>query len=308
MFASDERAPAGAPARRVERAERSSWRAVVAIPSGRIGIALTGLTLAIAVLAPLLAPADPFALGAVSLSPPSWANLMGTDAIGRDLLSGVLYGARTSLLMASAVTVVAFACGATVGMAAGYSGGAIDDLLMRMTELFQVLPRFFLVVVTIALFGPGADRVVLVLGLTSWPVIARVMRGEVLAMRELDFVIAARAIGAPGSRIVWRELLPNALPSAAVLLGLLFGQILLVEASLGFIGLGDPNALSWGLLAGQAQGFLRVAWWLSLFPGLAIAIAVLGVNLLADAWASVLGGRAVHATPAGGAKGWEGTM
>lgn len=305
MSASADVATTRTPAR---LARHSNLRAIATLPGGRIGLALTALMLAIALLAPLLAPADPFALGAASLSPPSWAHPMGTDAIGRDLLSGVLMGARTSLLMAGAVTLVAFLCGATVGMAAGYRGGVTDDVLMRMTELFQVLPRFFLVIVTIALFGPGVERVILVLGLTSWPVIARVMRGEVVAMRELDFIIAANASGASGARIVWRELLPNALPSTVVLLGLLFGQILLVEAGLGFIGLGDPNALSWGLLAGQAQGFLRVAWWLSLFPGLAIALAVLGVNLLADAWASVTGGRGVEALPAGGGKGWEGTM
>ena len=165
-----------------------------------------------------------------------------------------------------------------------------DDALMRITELFQVVPRFFLVVVAVALFGPGIDRIVLTLGLTSWPVLARVIRGEVLTMRELDFIVAARASGATGTRILWREPLPNVMPSVAVLLGLLFGQVILVEASLGFLGLGDPNSVSWGLLAGQAQGFLRVAWWLAVFPGLAIAAAVLGVNLLADAWAGVLAG------------------
>ncbi len=287
------------------RNERWAARAIVTLPSGAVGVILTGATLAMALLAPFLAPSDPFALSADSLLPPTLSHPMGTDAIGRDLFSGVVHGARTSLFVATAVTAMALACGAIVGMTAGYRGGIIDQVLMRTTELFQVLPRFFLVVVTIALFGPGTDRLILVLGLTSWPVLARVMRGEVLAMRDLDFVVAARASGASAARILWRELLPNVLPSAAVLLGLLFGQTLLVEASLGFVGLGDPNALSWGLLAGQAQGFLRVAWWLALFPGLAIALAVLGVNLLADAWASILGGRAAQEHPAGNAKEWD---
>lgn len=146
-------------------------------------------------------------------------------------------------------------------------------------------------IVAIALFGPGLDRVVLTLGLTSWPVLARVVRGEVVAMRDLAFVSAAEATGASPARILWHELLPNVLPNVVVLLCLLFGQVLLVAASLGFLGLGDPNALSWGLLAGQAQGLLRVAWWLALFPGLAIMVTVLGVNLLADALSVALAGR-----------------
>jgi len=277
------------------RRHRSALRTVLSLPSGRLGALLTLATVTTAVLAPLLATRDPFALVAAPLLPPTIAHPMGTDAIGRDLLSGVVHGARTSLLIAGSVTLLAFVCGALVGMTAGWRGGLLDDVLMRITELFQVVPRFFLVVVAVALFGPGLDRIVLTLGLTSWPVLARVMRGEVLAMRELDFVVAARASGATTTRILWRELLPNVMPSAAVLLGLLFGQAILVEASLGFLGLGDPNAVSWGLLAGQAQGFLRVAWWLAVFPGLAIAAAVLGTNLLADAWAGVIAGGATDA-------------
>ncbi|MEJ7811300.1 MAG: ABC transporter permease [Gemmatimonadaceae bacterium] len=289
-FDSAELAPARAAPDAVWR-RRASWRAVVALPAGAIGATLVVGVLAMALLAPLLATADPFAFAAAPLSPPSFAHPMGTDAIGRDLFSGVLHGARTSLLVASAVTLLACLCGVGVGLLAGYYGGIVDDASLRATELFQVLPRFFLVVVALALFGPGIDRVVLTLGLTSWPVLARVVRGEVLVTRELDFMVAAQASGASRRRVLWRHLLPNVFPSAAVLLGLLFGQVLLVEASIGFLGLGDPNVLSWGVLAGQAQGFLRVAWWLSVFPGLAIAAAVLGVNLLADAVSSTMSGR-----------------
>jgi peptide/nickel transport system permease protein len=270
---------------------RPTLAAVLARPSGVAGLALTGVTIAVALIGPLLVATDPHALSGPVLRPPSLEHPMGTDALGRDLLSGVLHGARTSLLVASAVGLLSFVCGMVVGMSAGYAGGLVDDVLMRATELFQVLPRFFLVIVAVALFGPGIDRIVLTLGLTSWPVVARVVRGEVVATRELDFVLAARASGASASRILWRELLPHVLPSAVVLLGLLFGQVLLVEASLGFLGLGDPNALSWGLLAGQASGFLRVAWWLAFFPGLAITVAVLGLNLLADAASAALGRR-----------------
>lgn len=288
--ASAELAPAGSALARVLM-RRSTFAAVVALPAGKAGLALMGVTLVTALLAPVLATTDPYALTGPTLAPPSLTHLMGTDALGRDMFSGVVYGARTSLLVAFAVGALAFVCGVGIGMLAGYRGGLLDDVLMRITELFQVLPRFFLVVVAIALFGPGIDRLVLILGLTSWPVLARVVRGVVLTMRDLDFVRAAEATGATEARILWHEVLPNVLPSALVLLGLLFGQVLLIEASLGFLGLGDPNALSWGVLAGQAQGFLRVAWWLPLFPGLAITMAVLGLNLLADALSAALGSR-----------------
>jgi len=253
------------------------------MPGGAIGLTLTGAAVVTAILAPALTTIDPFALSGPVLGAPSAQHLMGTDALGRDLFSGVVHGTRTSLLVATAVTLLTFVCGTGVGLVAGYRGGLLDDLLMRATELFQVLPRFFLVIVAIALFGPGIDRIVVILGLTSWPVLARVVRGEIIAMRDLAFVRAAEAAGASRMRIVGRELLPNVMPSVVVLLCLLFAQVLLVEASLGFLGLGDPNVLSWGLLAGQAQGFLRVAWWLAFFPGLAIMMTVLGVNLLADA-------------------------
>lgn len=268
-----------------------TFAAVAATPSGIAGLTLTGITIGVAVVGPFLSSADPFALSASVLGPPSIAHPMGTDALGRDLLSGVLHGARASLLVALLVCLLAFTVGLVIGMTAGFRGGVADDLLMRVTEIFQVLPRFFLAIVAVGLFGPGLDRVVLTLGLTSWPVVARVVRGEVVATRELDFVLAARATGAPPSRIIWRELLPHVFPSAAVMLGLLFAQVLLIEASLGFFGLGDPNVLSWGVLAGQASGFLRVAWWLPFFPGLAITTAVLGFNLLADSFSAALGRR-----------------
>ena len=251
-----------------------------------MGLAVAGLVIGTALVGPQLAPHDPFVITGGSLIPPSAGHLMGTDALGRDLFSAVLYGARTSLVVGLAVSAVALACGLAVGLVAGYRGGWMDDALMRMTELFQVIPRFFFAIVTIALFGPGLDRMVLALGLTSWPVLARVIRGEVIAMRDLDFIRAAQAMGAPAGHIIRRQLLPNVLPTIVVVMGLLFGQILLLEATLGFLGLGDPAAISWGMLAAQAQGFLRTAWWLALFPGLAITLTVVGVNLLADAYSA----------------------
>ncbi len=264
---------------------------VVRSPSGAVGLVLLLLVMLTAVFADVLAPTDPFAIVGPSLAPPSPGHPMGTDALGRDTLSGVVHGARTSLQVVGGVGALVLMIGVGVGTLAGYRGGRWDDVLMRGTEFVQVLPVFFMAIIVIALFGPGLDRLVLVLGCTYWVVLARVVRAEVLALREREFVEAARASGASGVHIVVREILPNALPAAIVYLGLLLAQVLLIEASLGFIGLGDPNIVSWGYLASQAQDFLRVAWWLSVFPGLAIVVAVLGLNLLADALNDVLGGQ-----------------
>ena len=267
--------------------QRPLWRgAPLRGVAGKVGLACVVLTLSAAVLGPLLAPHDPFAITGGSLVPPSAGHWMGTDALGRDVLSGVLYGARTSLLVAAAVSTIALFVGTAIGMLAGYYGGWIDNVLTRVTELFQVIPRFFFAIIAVALFGPGLDRLILTLGLTSWPILARVARGEVIALRDLDFVRASEAIGATPIHVVWHQLFPNVMPSIVVALGLLFGQVLLLEATLGFLGLGDPSAVSWGMMAAQAQGFLREAWWLALFPGLAISVAVLGANLVADAFSS----------------------
>lgn len=257
--------------------------AVVSTASGRVGLLLLGATVLAAALAPILATADPLALSGPSLAPPSRAHPLGTDALGRDLYSGILFGARTSLLIAASAGMLAFLCGLSVGLIAGYASGAWDDFLMRATEVFQVLPRFLLIIVAVALLGAGMDVLALTIGLTSWPALARLVRAEVVSLRQVDFVRAAVATGASPVRILARELLPNVMPAALTMLGISFGQIILLEASLGFLGAADPNAISWGGLAGQAQSFLRVAWWLPLFPGLAITAAVLGVNLLLDA-------------------------
>ncbi len=251
--------------------------------SCRLGVAIVVFVGTAAVFAPLLAPFDPFALVGPSLAPPSVAHPFGTDALGRDLLSGLLHGARTSTVLALGVGAIVFVIGTSVGLVSGWKGGFIDDLLMRVTEAFQVLPRFFLAAICIAALGPGLDRVVLVLGLTSWPGLARVVRSETLGLREREFVLAARALGASTGRILSKELLPNVMPAALVVIGITLGRALLIDAGLGFLGLGDPNRMSWGYLAGQAQPFLRSAWWLALFPGLAVSIFVLGLNLLADA-------------------------
>jgi peptide/nickel transport system permease protein len=255
----------------------------VRTPASIVGVTLTAAFVALAILAHVIAPTDPFASVGYPLTPPSRAHMFGTDDLGRDLLSGIVHGARTSLIATLAVSVIASMVGVAVGAVAGYRGGAVDDLLMRGTEAVQVVPRFFLAVIVIALFGPGLDRVVFVLGLTTWPGIARVVRADTLSLVRHEFVDAARALGATTSRILLRHVLPGALPTALVAISLNAASVILLEAALGFIGLGDPRAMSLGYLANNAQRFLRVAWWMALFPGAAIALAVLGLNLVGDA-------------------------
>jgi len=264
-------------------------RRALSRPSGIVGSLIVLVWCAVGVFAPLVAPTDPFSIDGPSLSGPTAAHPMGTDALGRDLLSGVIYGARTSLVTVGGVAALVFVIGMAVGTVAGYHGGWLDDLLMRSTEGFQVLPRFFLALVVIAFFGPGLDRLVLVLGVTSWPLLARVVRSQTLSLRERHFVEAARSQGATTSRILRHEIWPNLLPSVFTLMGLLTAQVLLIETSLSFLGLSDPDAISWGYLASEGQRFLRAAWWMAAFPGVAILVAVLGLNMVADSLSDAAG-------------------
>jgi peptide/nickel transport system permease protein len=255
---------------------------------GGLGVGLF-LTLAlVALLADRLSPGDPLASAGAPLRSPSIEYPLGTDDLGRALLAGVIHGIRTSLLIALGVTGVAGGVGIAVGAAAGYRGGLLDELLMRATDYVQTVPRFFLAVLVVALFGPGADRLVLLLGLTAWPGIARVVRAEILSLRTRPFVEASRALGASSGRTLLREVLPNALPPALVILSLTAAGTILTEAGLSFLGLGDPAVVSLGTLAKNAQQFLRVAWWMAAFPGAAIAGTVLSLVLCGDALGDAL--------------------
>jgi peptide/nickel transport system permease protein len=256
---------------------------VLRTSGGLVGLALTGGFVILAILAHIVAPIDPFASVAAPLTPPSRPHAFGTDDLGRDVLSGIVHGTRTSLTVTLAVVTIASIVGVAVGAVAGYRGGGVDDLLMRGTEAVQIVPRFFLAVIVIAMFGPGLDRVVFVLGLTSWPAIARVVRAETLSLVRREFVDAAQALGARTSRILLRHVVPNAVPTALVVISSNAASVILLEAGLGFIGLGDPRSISLGYLANNAQRFMRVAWWMAVFPGAAIALAVLGLNLVGDA-------------------------
>lgn len=257
-------------------------RVALRLPSGLVGAVLTVAVLVVAVFAETIAPRDPFGIGGPPLRPPSGGYAMGTDDLGRDIFAGVVHGMRTSLLIVTGVTLLSTVIGVVVGLTAGYRSGFVDSALMRLTEFVQVVPRFFLAVVAIALFGPGTTRLMVLLGLTSWPLLARVVRAETISLRSSEFVLAAEASGASALRIVARHLLPNALPPLIVVIVLSASQVVLVEAGLAFLGLGDPQVMSLGRLAFNAQRFLRIAWWMAVFPGLAIGAVILGLNLLAD--------------------------
>lgn len=247
-----------------------------------LGLALLMPGIIAALAAPQLTPYNPIANVGLPFQPPSSQFWLGTDDLGRDVLSAVIYGARTSLIVGISVAALTLLLGTAVGLISGFAGGWVDEALMRLTELFQILPRFFLAIAVIALFGSSLLNVVLVLALTSWSGLARIARAQVLSLRERDYILAARALGVKPGSIVWRHILPNAIQPLLAATSIVVGSAILTEASLSFLGLGDPNTISWGYLLNNAQPFIRRAWWLPVFPGLAISLTVLGLSLVLD--------------------------
>lgn len=262
---------------------------------GFAGFAILALLVLVAVAAPLLAPFDPRRQVDESLLPPSWAHPMGTDNIGRDLLSLVLYGTRASLAIGFCAALAALLIGGTIGALAGYRRGLVEVVLMRLAELFQTLPVIIVVLFAIALFGSSFFLLIAAVALAIWPLEARLIYGQFINLREREFVFAAIVADLSTAHIVMREILPNALPPVIVKIALDASLAILIESGLGFLGLSDPNMISWGQLLFAAQDFLNAAWWMSVFPGLAICIAIIGLNLLADGLNEVVNPRAVRA-------------
>ncbi len=246
------------------------------------GFALLGGILLLAVLGPWLYPVDPWQMQGQRFAPVGGAFPLGTDYLGRDVLAGIIRGARTSLAVGLAATAIVVVLGVLIGASAGYAGGPIDDVLMRITEFFQVLPAFLFAMVLVAIFSPSIWTVVAAIGVSNWAGTARLVRAEFLSLREREFVAAARALGAKDRRIVLREILPNSLPPVIVNASLTVGVAILFEAGLSFLGLGDPNVMSWGYMIGSSRIYLREAWWTVTFPGLAIVATVLGLSLVGD--------------------------
>ena len=248
----------------------------------RTGAAIVILMCLVALLADGIAPGDPFATSNAVLQPPSARHLFGSDDIGRDVFRAVVHASRASLLVAAATAVAAVALGVIIGLSAGFAGGFADEMLMRVTELFQVMPRFFLVLAATAILGNGLGTLILLLGFTSWTGIARATRSQVLSVRSSDHVVAARAAGASTVRIVRHHVLPVMLAPLVALASFQASGAMLVEAGVSFLGLGDPSVITWGALLHDAHRVLRVAWWMALFPGAALTLTILGIQLVGD--------------------------
>ncbi|MGH7709026.1 MAG: ABC transporter permease [Vulcanimicrobiaceae bacterium] len=242
---------------------------------------VAGLVFA-AIAAPLIAHHDPLATSSSTFESPLAHSVLGTDQLGRDLWSEVVYGARVSLVVGIGASLIATAIGLCIGMIAGYRGGLVEIFLMRVTEFFQVIPQFFLAIVLVALIGRGVDRVTIVLGVLGWPLIARIVRAQFLSLKALEFTEAARAIGAGDWYIANRVMLPHAMPPVIVAATQGVSHAILLEAGIAFFGLGDPNLVSWGSMLNAAQGYLGQSWSISVFPGVAIVLSVVGFSLLGD--------------------------
>jgi peptide/nickel transport system permease protein len=247
-----------------------------------MGNALLVLLVGVAACARWISPLDPFAITGHALLAPGAAHLFGTDDLGRDVFAGVVHGTSVSLAVGFAAAALSAIIGVAVGGLAGI-GRRADLALMRVTEFAQALPRFFLIITLVSLFGGRLWFIVAALGLTAWPSTARVFRAQVLTLMHRDFVAASYAAGEREVGILLRHVLPLALPVLASQVAFQAGGAILAEAGLSFLGLGDPTVMSWGAQLGSAQRFVREAWWMSVFPGLAITVTVLACNLLADA-------------------------
>lgn len=249
-----------------------------------IGLVILTFVIVAAILAPILFPQSPWKMVQRPFLPPFTQDglLLGTDALGRNVLAGLAHGAYVSLLVGLVSTIVALAIGVPVGAAAGYFAGRIDDALMRFTEFFQTIPSFALAIVLLAIFQPSLTFVIIAISIVSWPPVARLVRGEVLSLRTREFVEAASLSGLGNLQIITRHILPNALPPIIVLASLMVAQAILLESSLSFLGLGDPNIMSWGYMIGAARTVIRTAWWLSFLPGMAILLTVLALNLIGE--------------------------
>jgi peptide/nickel transport system permease protein len=266
---------------------RELLHALLALTRARVGLAMVGVLCLLALLAPLFTQYDPIVqidLATRQMLPPSLSHPLGTDFYSRDMLARVLFGARISLAIALLSVLVSITIGTAVGLTAGYLGGAVETVVMRFVDAALAVPRVFLLLVVLALWrNIGVPGLILILGLTSWFVIARIVRAEVLSLKNREFVVATRALGYRSGRITWRHLLPNVAAPIIVAATLGVGQIVLLEAGLSYLGIGvQPPTPSWGTMIADGQPQLASAWWISTFPGLAIMLTVIGFSLIGD--------------------------
>lgn len=259
-----------------------AWSRFVRHRPAVIGLVLLLCVVLAAALAGALYPADPFGMVGKPFQPPFGEHPLGTDQLGRDLAAGVLHGARTTLLVGVVATLIATLVGVAIGGLAGYFGGRTDHLLMRFTELFQTIPFFLFAILLVAVLGASVRSVIFAIAVVSWPPMARLVRGEFMAMRNREFVQACIAMGMGHIRIICVHILPNTLSSIIVTGSLMVATAILIESGLSFLGLTDANTMSWGFIIGSGRTVLRTAWWICAMPGLAILLTVMAINLVGD--------------------------
>lgn len=246
------------------------------------GLAILAVVVVVSLAAPVLVPVDPLSIRGRPLLPPGGDFALGTDMLGRDVMAGIVHGARVSLMIGLISTVIAVLIGISVGAIAGFFGGWIDEVLVRITEFFQTIPSFIFAILLVAIMTPSLTSIVTAIAVVTWPPIARLARSEFMSLRRREFVEAAELSGVSRARIIVAEVLPNAMSPLIVMGSLMIATAILTESALSFLGLGDPNRISWGYMIGAARTVFRQAWWLSVFPGLAIALTVLAINLVGE--------------------------
>lgn len=268
-------------------------RRFVANPKALFGLTILAIVVLAALFAPLLFPRDPWQMATRPFLPPFqdvnfW---LGTDMLGRDILAGLVYGAQVSLIVGLVSTLVAVGVGILFGALAGYYGGVIDDALMRITEFFQTIPTFVFALVLVAILSPSVASIILAIGIVSWPPVARLVRGEFASLRSREYVKAAIVLGQSDRQIILTQILPNTMSPVIAMSSLMVASAILTEAAISFLGLGDPNMMSWGYMIGASRTVIRQAWWMSFFPGIVILLVVLALNLVGDALNDVLNPR-----------------
>ncbi len=246
-------------------------------------VVLVGV-IALAAFAHMLFPQSPWRMTGAPFQPPGAqpGHWLGTDTLGRDIAAGIAHGARVSILVGLVSTAVAVGIGVIAGAVAGYFGGLIDTAVMRFTEFFQTIPSVVLAIVLVAILQPSIESIIIAIAIVSWPPVARLVRGEFLTLRTREFVEAARVIGQSDTRIILTQILPNSLSPVIVTASLMVATAILLESAIAFLGLGDRNMMSWGYMIGAARTVIREAWWMSFFPGFAIFITVLAINLVGE--------------------------
>jgi len=261
----------------------SFWKRFARNRQAVLGMIILALVILMAIFASAFYPDDPFRLAGKPLSPPGTSGfLLGSDSLGRDVASGIAHGAKTSIMIGLVATVAAVFIGVIFGALSGYYGGKIDDGLMRVTEMFQTIPSFVFAILLVAIMKPSIESIVIAITVVSWPGVARLVRGEFLALKNREFVQACHTLGMGDIQIMLREILPNCVSPIIVVGSLMVATAILIESGLAFLGLGDPNIMSWGFQIGAGRTMLRSAWWVCTFPGIAILVTVLAINLVGE--------------------------